>query len=194
MCALRSDKCNVAIGPGQSVNIKCHAPVGFVEVDHTVVFEPDKLQSWPEELVVNDKLLTLQKGLVRKVGIRVVNRSDYKVVLYGGTIMGRLECVNSATPVAVKGTSKKENLSDATKNTTQETFDQEQNVDVVDSGEEVAHKEFTLEQITDVCENAVLGKLEASDNGNKEKELFDPDVKYGPGLSESQVKLVRKML
>ena len=191
---VRSDKRNVVIGPGQSVNIKCRAPVGFVEVDQPVVFEPDELQSWPEELVVNDKLLSLRKGLVQKVVIRVVNRSDHKVVLHGGTVMGRLECVSSVTPVAVKRTSKKENLLGASKNTTHETVDQEQNVDVVDSGEGVAHEAVTLEQIRDGGENAVLGKLEARENGNEEEELFDPDVKYGPGLSESQVKLVREML
>ena len=83
--------------------------------------------------------------------------------------MGILECVSSVTRVAVKRRSKKENFPDASKNTTHETFDQEQNVDVVDSGEGVAHKAVTLEQIRDVCENAVLGKLEVNKTGMKKK-------------------------
>ena len=53
----------VAIGAGQAVKVKCHAPVGLLESATPVLFQPDKMQCWPESLTVNDKLLMLQKGI-----------------------------------------------------------------------------------------------------------------------------------
>ena len=101
LSGVKSDKKKVIVPAGQMVKLRCRAPVGYLDDNTPVLFEPDELQDWPEELVVNDKLLMLRKGVCSKVVIAVANRSDHDVVLPPSTILGRLELVNSVTPVDV---------------------------------------------------------------------------------------------
>ena len=99
---VRSGKKRVVVSAGQMIKLKCRAPVGYLESDTPVLFQPDELEEWPEELKVNDKLLMLRKGVCNKVTISVVNSSQHDVVLPGSTMMGRLELVSSVTPVEVQ--------------------------------------------------------------------------------------------
>ena len=99
---VRSGKKRVVVSAGQMVKLKCRAPVGYLESDTPVLFKPDELEEWPEEIKVNDKLLMLRKGVCNKVTISVVNSSQHDVVLPGSTMMGRLELVSSVTPVEVR--------------------------------------------------------------------------------------------
>ena len=91
----------VTVGAGQSVQVRCLAPVGLLESATPVLFQPDEVQGWPEALAINDKLLMLQKGISRKVPVTVVNTSKHDIILPPNTLLGRLELVNSVTPVEV---------------------------------------------------------------------------------------------
>ena len=78
---VKVSKKKVIIGAGQAVQVRCHAPVGLLESATPALFQPDEAQSWPEALTVNDKLLTLKKGICRKVPITVINTSRHDVIL-----------------------------------------------------------------------------------------------------------------
>ena len=101
LCSVKTEKKKVVVGAGQLVKLHCRAPVGYLDENTPVLFEPDEVQDWPEELVVNDKLLMLRKGLRRKVVITLANSSDHDVTIPPNTLLGRLELVSSVTPVEV---------------------------------------------------------------------------------------------
>ena len=82
--------------------MKCRASIGYLEADTPVLFQPDVLQEWPEELQINEQLLTLKKGACSKVVISVVNVSGHNVVIPGNMRLGDLELVTSVTPVEVR--------------------------------------------------------------------------------------------
>ena len=165
LSGVRSDKKKVVIAAGQVVKIRCRAPVGYLDGNTSVLFEPDELQDWPEELVVNDKLLMLRKGLCRKVVITVGNNSDHDVVLPPGTNLGRLELVNSVTPVDV--------------------VYKELEKDAVECSEDGA-------AAVDVSVNEVPVKVGGT--SNEGKEAFDPPVQLGSTLTEEQKSKAKDML
>ena len=101
LCDVRSVKKGVTVAAGEKVRMKCRAPIGYLEADTPVLFQPDVLQEWPEELQINEQLLTLKKGARSKVVVSVVNASGHSVVLPGNTRLGELELVTSVTPVEV---------------------------------------------------------------------------------------------
>ena len=100
LSTVKLEKQNVTIPSGHSLKVKCRVKVPDVESSIPVVFEPDELQNWPEELSINEKVLTLRQGQ-RKLCINVINTSNHDVVLHGGTMLGRLELVTSVTPAEV---------------------------------------------------------------------------------------------
>ena len=102
LCAVRSVKKSVKVAAGEKLRMKCRAAVGFLEADTPVLFQPDVLQEWPEELQINEQLLMLKKGVTSKVAVSVVNVSNHSVVIPGNTVLGDLELVSSVTPVDVK--------------------------------------------------------------------------------------------
>ena len=101
---VRSSKKNVTLGAGEAMKLKCRAPVGYLDSDTPVLFQPDVLQEWPEALKLNEQLLMLRKGTCAKVIISIVNSSGHKVVIPANTMFGHLELVNSVTPVDVRRT------------------------------------------------------------------------------------------
>ncbi len=102
LCDVRSAKKNVTLAAGEKVRIKCRAPVGYLESDTPVLFQPDVLQEWPEELQINEQLMMVKRGTSSKVVVSIVNVSGHKVVLPGNTVLGSLELVNSVTPIEVR--------------------------------------------------------------------------------------------
>ena len=101
LAMVRSSKHNVKIPAGATMRLKCRARVGLVPESIPVIFEPDEVKEWPEELEISDNLLTLPKGSCQRVTISVVNKSGHEVTLRGGTVLGRLELVSSVTPAEV---------------------------------------------------------------------------------------------
>ena len=100
MSAVKSDKQNVVIPAGQDIKVKCRVKVEHLDAAVPVVFEPDELQLWPEELRITEKLLTVRRGQ-RRINLNVSNTSGHDVILRGGTDLGRLELVTSVTPTDV---------------------------------------------------------------------------------------------
>ena len=49
--------------------MKCRASIGYLETDTPVLFQPDVLQEWPEELQINEQLMMLKKGTSSKVTV-----------------------------------------------------------------------------------------------------------------------------
>ena len=60
---------------GSSMWIKCRAKVGIIREQIPIIFEPDEVKEWPEELEFSDNLLTLTRGSCQNVNIFVVNKS-----------------------------------------------------------------------------------------------------------------------
>ena len=100
LSSVKSEKLNIVIPAGNVMKVKCRIKVVELESPVPVVFEPDELQSWPEELKINEKLLKVHPGQ-RRVTLHVNNSSKHDVVLRGGTALGRLELVTSVTPTDV---------------------------------------------------------------------------------------------
>ena len=165
---VRAGKKKTVIGAGQSVQVRCHAPVGLLEVATPVLFQPDELQGWPEALIINDKLLMLQKGICRKVPVTVVNTSKHEVTLYPDTLLGRLELVNSVTPVEVALGKKQPIL----------------------SGGKVEGECQSEEVGPSVSEPVVVNEVSA----DHDSVPFDPDVTYSPLLTDEQKEKVKALL
>ena len=75
LCSVRSVKKSVTVAAGEKLRMKCRANVGYLEADTPVLFQPDVLQEWPEELLINEQLLMLKRGVCSKVAVSVVNIS-----------------------------------------------------------------------------------------------------------------------
>ena len=91
-----TNKKDTVIQAGAVIQLRCRAPVGYLQENTSVIFEPDELQEWPEELTIADKLLTLHKGICQKVVVSVANNSKHDVVLRKSTLLGRLELVTQS--------------------------------------------------------------------------------------------------
>ena len=52
LAGVRSAKKKVVVGAGQMVKLKCRAPVGYLESDTPVLFQPDELVEWPVLIIL----------------------------------------------------------------------------------------------------------------------------------------------
>ena len=68
----------------------------------SVLFEPAQDSAWPDELELSEQLLSLPRGLPRKVNIEVHNPTRHDIVLGCRTPLGSLHLVQSATPLEVQ--------------------------------------------------------------------------------------------
>ena len=164
----------VTVGAGQSVQVRCLAPVGLLESATPALFQPDEVQGWPEALTINDKLLMLQKGICRKVSVTVVNTSKHDVVLPPNTLLGRLELVNSVTPVEVALAKKSPSL---------DSLGCEQSSDISCGGGGDGRSEAQVVNVNVGVDGEVA-----------QDAPFDPAVTYAPSLTEEQKAKVRSML
>ena len=80
----------------------CRANTGPVERTTPVLFEPDESNPWPSGLEITETLLTVKKGKSSKVEIDIVNNTNHDIRLPGRTLLGRLQIVQSVTPVEVR--------------------------------------------------------------------------------------------
>ena len=75
---------------------------GPVERTTPVLFEPDESYPWPSGLEITETLLTVKKRKSNKVEIDTVNNVNYDIKLPERTLLGRLQPVQSVTPVEVR--------------------------------------------------------------------------------------------
>ena len=80
----------------------CRANTGPVERTTPVLFEPDESNPWPSGLEITETLLTVKKGKSIEVEIDIVNSTNHDIRLPGQTLLGRLQLVQSVTPVEVR--------------------------------------------------------------------------------------------
>ena len=67
-----------------------------------VLFEPDESYPWLSGLDITETLLTVNKRKSNKVEIDTLNNVNYDIRLPERTLLGRLQPVQSVTPVEVR--------------------------------------------------------------------------------------------
>lgn len=102
LCFLKTIKRDITLPPKESQRVTCRANTGPVERNTPVLFEPDEASPWPNGLDISETLLTVKKGKSSQVNIEITNNTNHAIVLPGRTLLGRLQFVQSVTPVEVK--------------------------------------------------------------------------------------------
>ena len=78
---LRSGKNNLTVPCGQTVAVAVRVDCGPLEERTPVLFEPAQESAWPAELELSKQLLSLPRGLPRKVNIEVHNPTGHDIIL-----------------------------------------------------------------------------------------------------------------
>ena len=102
LCVLRSDKNNLMVPRGQTVAVICRVDCGPLGERTPVLFEPAQEPAWPADLELSEQLLSLPRGLPRKVKVEVHNPTKHDITLGRRTPLGSLQLVQSVTPLEVK--------------------------------------------------------------------------------------------
>lgn len=102
LCVLRSGKDNLTVPRGKMVAVACRVDCGPLEERTPVLFEPAQESAWPAELALSEQLLSLPRGLPRKVKIEVHNPTRHDIILGRRTPLGSLHLVQSITPLEVQ--------------------------------------------------------------------------------------------
>ncbi len=102
LCALRSGKNNVTVPRGQTVSVACRVDCGPLDEKAPVLFEPAQEPTWLADLELPEQLLSLPRGLPRKVNIEVHYPTRHDIILGRRTPLGSLQLVQSITPLEVK--------------------------------------------------------------------------------------------
>ena len=102
LCTLRSGKNNLTVPRGKTAAVACRVDCGPLEERTPVLFEPAQESAWPAELELSEQLLSLLRGLPRKVNIEVHNPTRHDIILGRRTPLGSLHLVQSITPLEVQ--------------------------------------------------------------------------------------------
>ena len=102
LCCIKTTKRDTTIPPKQSLRVTCRANTGPVGRPKPVLFQPDETNPWPNCLEISERLVTVKKGKSTQVDIDITNNTNHEIVLKGRTPLGRLQLVQSVTPVEVK--------------------------------------------------------------------------------------------
>ena len=100
LCVLRSGKNKLTVPRRQTVAVACRVDCGPLEERTPVLFEPAQESAWPAKL--SEQLLSLLRGLPRKVNIEVHNPTRHDIILGRRTPLGSLHLVQSITPLEVQ--------------------------------------------------------------------------------------------
>ena len=98
----KSSRKDYMIPKGETMNISCRVNHGPIASHTPVIFEPDELHPWPSGLVIPEKLLAVKQGKSSQIEIEVTNTTKHDILLPNRTVLGRIELVQSVTPVEVK--------------------------------------------------------------------------------------------
>ena len=102
LCLVKTCKKDVVIPQGKSVKVSCRVNTGSLDKPTPVLFEADENGQWPSGLQVSDTLLTAMAGKSCRVQVEVKNTTKHDIVLQNRTALGRLQLIQSVTPVEVK--------------------------------------------------------------------------------------------
>ena len=84
------------------MSISCRVNHGPIVNQTTVIFEPDELSLWPTGLFIPEKLLAIKPGKSSQIKIEVTNITKHDILLPKQTVLGRIELVQSITPMEVQ--------------------------------------------------------------------------------------------
>ena len=98
----KSSKKDYMIPNGETMNISCQVNHGPTASCTPVIFERDELHPWPSGLVILEKLLAVKQGKPSQSEIAVTNTTKHDLLLPNRTVLGRIELVQSVTPVEAK--------------------------------------------------------------------------------------------
>ena len=102
LCLVKTCKKDVVIPQGKSAKVSCSVNTGPLSQPTPVLFEADENGQWPSGLQVSDTLLTVMAGKSSPVEVEVKNTTKHDIVLRNRTVQGRLQLIQSVTPVEVK--------------------------------------------------------------------------------------------
>eukprot|EP00794_Sanderia_malayensis_P021316 gene21316-23391_t len=105
LCNIRTNKRNHVIPSGKTLQVPCRVNHGPIGKEIPVLFEPNEQQI--SGISVYEKLFTIKSGNSSKVKIEITNNSKHDIVLPRRTLLGKIELVQSVTPLDVE---LKENL------------------------------------------------------------------------------------
>ena len=87
---------------GETMNISCRVNHGPFTSRAPVIFELDEHHPWPAGLVISEELLAVKQGKSGQTEIEVTNTTKHDILFPNQTVLGRIEFVQSVTPVEVK--------------------------------------------------------------------------------------------
>ena len=102
LCSVKTNKHDSVIPRESSAIISCRVNHGHLQKRTPVLFEPDELAPWPSGLIIPEALLALTPGNSNHIKVEVRNTSNHDITLKNRTSIGRLQLVQSVTPVEVK--------------------------------------------------------------------------------------------
>ena len=102
LCMVKTNKKDQVVKPGQGLKVPCRLNHGPLEVETPVIFEPDENSELPNGLVSQEALMTIKPGKSIKVNIEIVNVSKHDIVIPKRSVIGRIELLQSVTPLDVR--------------------------------------------------------------------------------------------
>ena len=179
LCLVKTNKQNKEIRRGQTLKVRCRLNHGPIARDTPILFESDENPELPHGLIVSDSLLTLKRGKTSIVNIEVKNVSKHDIVLPHRCLLGRIQLVQSVTPVEVR-------LKEQSQNTAS-TFDQETVPNIDSCGIPPHIKQINLEGLTPEQKRAALELLTAEQESfaKDDNDIGSiPDLKLDLNLSD----------
>ena len=102
LCTGLSNMKNALIKRGKCSEISCRINRGPIASAIPVIVEPEENPELPHGLVVSESLFSLKPGKASVIKFLVKNTTKHDIVLPKRTVLGRIQLVQSVTPVDVK--------------------------------------------------------------------------------------------
>ena len=102
LCIVKTNKRDQVVEQGQGLKVPCRLNHGPLEVETPVIFEPDENSELPNGLVAQEALMTIKPGKSSKVNVEILNVSKHDIVIPKRSVIGRIELLQSVTPLDVK--------------------------------------------------------------------------------------------
>ena len=99
LCFIKTTRHDTTVTPKQSLWVTCRVNTRPVARPTPVLFEPDETNPRPYGLEIRETLLTCKERNSSQVDIDITNQ---EIALRGRTMLGQLQCIQSALPVEVK--------------------------------------------------------------------------------------------
>ena len=102
LCFVKTNKSDDVVPKKTSMIVSGRVNHGPIDKRTPVLFEPDELAPWPSGLIIQETLVALKLGKSNVIKVKVINSTEHDITLLNRTPIGRLELVQSVTPVEVK--------------------------------------------------------------------------------------------